>query len=577
MLDYNDSLGGGATYMAKHGNWKTEGFDMDSWNNHNRDYYNPEQSTLVSTTKVPRSLLHLDRNEFGEPILPDPLLVPRRETGRTWRQALVRAFMTYHYCKSSELKSPYYVDALPALASGEERAIPWKKLVPRLRECVEEEHLPSNLLLLIGEPSTMKDDQCHSLLTFWFRRQTSGMLPSFRFKRYMIKDDLVEALPREEVDIPRTETPPIASSSNILPSAIPPIASGHSPGRNARGTGRHSNKNGKAKRPRGSGKLKKGKGKERATSCNSDKSSTNSISNSDSEPAAKRNARGPQRQSNKKTKSKRTSKSGRGKQGQRKANSNSDESSANSTSNSDSESTTSTSTSENTTDSSTDSDSEDSQSRAPIQNQHTVHQSHADVDPLPMPDDPSGDENTFPSPILNLCPELQSIERMVQQGIPREEVLQSFSALRMRSQSSSPVKAPSRALSPRTEPLKRRGRPSTEGLPPASPTKKSRLENSVERSPGLPTTSLPHLPHPPPIFMEPASLTHQPSFECTQTAPEASSSSTGPSHARGADAQTISRGGGLRGKGSRKKTEVPSQRVTRSNTPKKRTTRARPN
>ena len=104
IMDFNDSLGGGATYTAKHENWKTEGVDMDSWNNHNRDYYNAEKSAPISTTKVPRSLMHLDLNEYEEPILPDPLLVPRRETGRRWRQSLVRAFMTHHYCKCSDLK-----------------------------------------------------------------------------------------------------------------------------------------------------------------------------------------------------------------------------------------------------------------------------------------------------------------------------------------------------------------------------------------------------------------------------------------------------------------------------------------
>jgi hypothetical protein len=568
MMDFNDSLGGGATYMAKHGNWKTEGFDMDSWNNHNRDYYNSEQNPVISMTKVPRSLMQLDRNEFGEPILPDPLFVPSRETGRTWRQALVRAFMTYHYGKFSELKLHYYVDWLLVLASGAEGAIPWKKLVPRLRECVEEEHLPSHLLSLIGEPSTMKDDHCHSLLTFWYRRQTNGMVPSFRFNRYMMKDDLVEGLPRELVDIPipETDATPIATGSNIAPTATPPITSGSSAGANAPGTGTHSNKNGKAKRPRGSGKINKGKGKARAASVNGDEFSANSPYNSDPQSTAIKNARGTRRQS------KRTHKSGEGKGGAGTAkaiSSNHDESTADFTSHSDSESE-STTTSGNMTDS-TDSDSEDQHSRGPTQTfprnstqvlsnstqvlySPTVHQSHEDVDPIPTPDTPSEDENMFPSPILDLCPELQRIEKMVEAGIPRDKVLQAFSALTMRSQSGSPVKASSRGLSSNTDHRKGSGRP-IENSGEA-------IENSVEANPPLPTISPPNSLHSPP-------LTHQPSLAI---APEASSSSA----ARGPDARTT-QGGGLRGKGSRKKTDVPSQRVTRSNAPKKRSTWAHPN
>ena len=101
IMDFNDGLGGGVSYTTKHENWKTEGINVDSWNEHNRDYYNSEQvPQSVRMTKVPRSLMHLDRNEFGEPILPNPLIVPSRQSGRTWCQGLVRAFMTYHYCKS---------------------------------------------------------------------------------------------------------------------------------------------------------------------------------------------------------------------------------------------------------------------------------------------------------------------------------------------------------------------------------------------------------------------------------------------------------------------------------------------
>src|SRR5271156_4736503 len=34
IMDFNDGLGGGASYAAKHSNWKTEGIDLDSWNGH---------------------------------------------------------------------------------------------------------------------------------------------------------------------------------------------------------------------------------------------------------------------------------------------------------------------------------------------------------------------------------------------------------------------------------------------------------------------------------------------------------------------------------------------------------------
>ena len=100
LMDFNDRLGGGSSYTSKNPKWKTEGIDLDGWNDHNRDYYSravdfPE----VSTKNLPRTLIHLDRNEFGEPILPNPLFVPNRQAACPWRQALVCAFLSYHYCK----------------------------------------------------------------------------------------------------------------------------------------------------------------------------------------------------------------------------------------------------------------------------------------------------------------------------------------------------------------------------------------------------------------------------------------------------------------------------------------------
>ena len=98
VLDFNDCIGGGKTYSSQYPNWRAEGIDLDLWNDHNRDYYDPDKIPAdVSTKKLPRSHLVLPQNEYGEPILTDPLLVPRRETPRSWRQNVLRAFLSRHY------------------------------------------------------------------------------------------------------------------------------------------------------------------------------------------------------------------------------------------------------------------------------------------------------------------------------------------------------------------------------------------------------------------------------------------------------------------------------------------------
>ena len=35
VLDFNDSIAGGTSYTTGHANWRMEGIDLDSWNDHN--------------------------------------------------------------------------------------------------------------------------------------------------------------------------------------------------------------------------------------------------------------------------------------------------------------------------------------------------------------------------------------------------------------------------------------------------------------------------------------------------------------------------------------------------------------
>jgi hypothetical protein len=110
VLDFNDAIGGGKTYASQHNNWRREGIDIDYWNDHNRDYYNPNKIPAdVSTRKGPRSHLALECNEYGEPVIPDPLLIPRQESARSWRQNVVRAFLSKHYGMWSCSYSSYFL------------------------------------------------------------------------------------------------------------------------------------------------------------------------------------------------------------------------------------------------------------------------------------------------------------------------------------------------------------------------------------------------------------------------------------------------------------------------------------
>jgi len=439
-----------------------------------------------------------------------------------------------------------------------------------VRDCILEEYLPSELLSLLAEPSTMKDDHCHSILTFWYTRQINGMTPTFRFNKYLAKDELIEALPRERAE--------------VQPTDIAPIPSGPNPGAKNRGQGRRARRKAKSSIIPG----------------------VNIIEDDESE----RNSNTVPRS----TKPRKSRKDNKGKERARDMDSGT--SSKSSTSSSDSESPSTTTT---TTEEGTESDLEDTvsdqvgrQSRGRMEgigssrqantqllftgetsiattSQPTFEPSHINVEYVGQPYVDDGDEDLFPSQDLDLAPELQAIAKMLQAGIAGPEinarVLQAFSAMTVKSQSQSPLKRLSRGASTVTDLGKRRTRSSTEGLPPASPTKKTRvrsLDNSVEASPASSTANLHSLGtgH---LFTEPGSFatsttltssSHHQTFECDDTAPQASLSRI--TKSRGSQAQTIPRGNAKKAPRSKKQVAASSPRVTRSHSPKKRNTRSHP-
>ena len=98
LLDFNDCIAGGKSYTVEHPHWEKEGIDMDTWNEHNRCYYDPTKIPgEVMARKAPRVHTELSQNEYGEPLLPNPLIVPHQQNARTWRQNLVRSFLSRHY------------------------------------------------------------------------------------------------------------------------------------------------------------------------------------------------------------------------------------------------------------------------------------------------------------------------------------------------------------------------------------------------------------------------------------------------------------------------------------------------
>ena len=100
QIDFNESLGGGASYLVKNPTYKQAGITSADWLQHNVTYYKSsggEGTTHpmgVSNYRPKKPPVPLKLNKYGEPILSDPAAGPQ---DRSYLQRLVRTFLALHY------------------------------------------------------------------------------------------------------------------------------------------------------------------------------------------------------------------------------------------------------------------------------------------------------------------------------------------------------------------------------------------------------------------------------------------------------------------------------------------------
>lgn len=102
-FDFNDTLGRGKSYLTANPNFDTAGVNRKDWTEHNRTYYQENKQLPGVTAYRPRKgLMELSKNNYGEPILPDPEILPQGMKRRPYLQSLLRAFLARHYGMCSE-------------------------------------------------------------------------------------------------------------------------------------------------------------------------------------------------------------------------------------------------------------------------------------------------------------------------------------------------------------------------------------------------------------------------------------------------------------------------------------------
>jgi hypothetical protein len=100
QIDFNNTLGGGASYLEKNPSYKQVGITSSDWMQHNITYYktptgpSPVFQPKGTTYRTKKAPVALERNKYGEPLLTDPSKGPQ---DRGHLQSVLRSFLGGHY------------------------------------------------------------------------------------------------------------------------------------------------------------------------------------------------------------------------------------------------------------------------------------------------------------------------------------------------------------------------------------------------------------------------------------------------------------------------------------------------
>ncbi|KAF5334778.1 hypothetical protein D9611_012900 [Ephemerocybe angulata] len=176
-MDFNNKIDGGKTFKSGAKGW---------WEKHD-----PEGQYGMFVAKLARNEetfgkelgeVVLKVNEYGEPVLPDPKVIPPRLTPNKYYVKLIRAFVLGCYACARGVKST------SSLAHP-----PWTALSLHLRQFIDKEYFPDHLGQL-NEPNKIRVSRAKEILLYWYGRQKDGLIP-LQFHNYLVADG--QYAPRE--------------------------------------------------------------------------------------------------------------------------------------------------------------------------------------------------------------------------------------------------------------------------------------------------------------------------------------------------------------------------------------------
>ncbi|KAF6754758.1 hypothetical protein DFP72DRAFT_1068321 [Ephemerocybe angulata] len=196
-LDFNHKIDGGKTFKSGARAWWAKA-DPETAYGQFVVSQDKEDREIDKSTKAE---LVLDRNEFGEPILPDPSKIPTGMKPHKYYVKLIRAFVRGVYATAKGVNR-----------TSREAAPPWGALTRDLQSLVDRKYFPSKFEPLT-DPNIIRVERAGKILNFWYKRQEAGKIP-FTFHHYIGSND--EVCPR----VPRALQSP-SSDSDESESMLP--------------------------------------------------------------------------------------------------------------------------------------------------------------------------------------------------------------------------------------------------------------------------------------------------------------------------------------------------------------------
>ncbi|KAF6751345.1 hypothetical protein DFP72DRAFT_850967 [Ephemerocybe angulata] len=178
-LDFNNKIDGGRSFKSGAKRW---------WQDSNPELAYGNFIVATKSGEAPGATdtkaLVLKRNEYGEPILPDPKKVPRGSTAHRYYVKLLRAYVRGFYATARDVKP-----------TSRLAAPPWGVLSRDIRSLIDEEYFPEKYCPLT-DPGIIRVERAGKILKYWYKRQERGEIPLL-FHSYIGSDEKVHpAMPR---------------------------------------------------------------------------------------------------------------------------------------------------------------------------------------------------------------------------------------------------------------------------------------------------------------------------------------------------------------------------------------------